>query len=106
MNKLFTKTSKVLRDNWVIELQKDNDFLRNKLSNINVNPFFGYKVNIKEHAFGMGTNFISETQGIIYNIDKSNVWVMYKTEENEKKITYFHINNIDFVDERFNKFFE
>ena len=70
MDNLFIKTSKILRDNWIVELQKDNDFLKNKLSNINLNPFFGHKVNIKEHAFGMGTNFISKTPGIIYNIDK------------------------------------
>ena len=106
MNNLFTKTSKVLRDIWVIELQKINDFLKNKLSNINVNPFFGYKVNIKEHAFGMGTNFISKTPGIIYNIDKASAWIMYKNDENEKIITSFNIRNIEFVDKRFDKFFD
>tara|TARA_A100001011_G_C14219355_1_gene803581 strand:+ start:490 stop:813 length:324 start_codon:yes stop_codon:yes gene_type:complete len=106
MDKLFTQTSKVLRDNWVIELQKNNDFLKNKLSNINVNPFFGYKVIIKEHAYGMGSNFISRTNGVIYNLDKANAWILYKNDLDEKIISNFHIRNIEFVDSRFDTFFE
>ena len=101
MNNLFAKTSKVLRDCYIIELQKSNDFLRNKLSNINVNPFFGYKVNIKEHAYAMGTEFFPKTPGIVYNINKSYCWVLYKNEDNEKTIRSFVITNIEFVDPRF-----
>ena len=51
MDELFSKTSKVLRDNWVVELQKTNDYLKNKLANININPFFGYKIKIKSHIY-------------------------------------------------------
>ena len=106
MDNLFTKTSKVLRDCWIIELQKSNIFLRKKLSNINVNPFFGYKVNIKEHAYAMGTIFFPKTPGIIYNIDKSNCWVLYKNQDNEKTIKSFFLTNIEFVDPRFDNLLE
>ena len=54
----------------------------------------------------MGTNFISKTPGIIYNIDKASAWIMYKNDENEKIITSFNIRNIEFVDKRFDKFFD
>ena len=76
------------------------------LSNINVNPFFGYKVIIKEHAYGMGSNFISRTNGVIYNLDKANAWILYKNDLNEKMISNFHVRNIEFVDSKFDKFFE
>tara|TARA_B100001250_G_C19564430_1_gene684850 strand:- start:415 stop:735 length:321 start_codon:yes stop_codon:yes gene_type:complete len=106
MDKLFTKTSKVLRDNWIIELQKSHDFLKYKLSNINQNPFFGYKVVIKEHARNMGTGFISRTPGILYEITRGQAWILYKNEDNEKKISQFFLNNIELVDDRFEKLFE
>jgi hypothetical protein len=105
MNHLFTKTSQVLRDNWISELQNSNDFLKNKLSNINVNPFFGYKVKIKEHYINVGTNFINETEGVIYNIGKGIAWVLYKNKENEKKINSFHLKHIEFIDPKFDKYF-
>jgi len=106
MNHLFTQTSQVLRDNWIIELQKNNVFLKKTLSNINLNPFFGYKVKIKEHAYNMGNDFIQETYGILYNINKNTIWVLYKNENNEKKLSGFHSNNVVFVDKRFEKLFE
>ena len=74
--------------------------------NINLNPFFGYKVQIKEHAYSMGTGFIQETDGILYNINKCTVWVLYKDEDNEINLNGFHINNVVFVDKRFEKLFE
>ena len=81
MDNLFTKTSKVLRDNWIVELQKSNDFLRNKVANLNINPFFGYKVKINDHIFGMSQEHIPETIGVIYKIDKSNVWIFYRDNQ-------------------------
>ena len=106
MENLFTKTSKVLRDNWVIELQKTNDFIKNKLSNINVNPFFGFKVVIIEHARAMGSDFVPRTEGILYNITKGSAWVLYKNEDNKKKLSCFYLNHLELVDPRFDKFFE
>jgi hypothetical protein len=106
MDNLFTKTTKVLRDNWVVELQKTNDFLKNKLSNINQNPFFGYKVIIKEHARSMGSEFIPNTNGILYEISRGKAWILYKDEEGEKKLSHFFLNHVVLVDDRFEKLFE
>tara|TARA_B100001093_G_C26242923_1_gene765116 strand:- start:155 stop:487 length:333 start_codon:yes stop_codon:yes gene_type:complete len=106
MDNLFTKTSKVLRDNWIVELQKSNDFLRNKVANININPFFGYKVKINDHIFGMGQDHIPETIGVIYKIDKSNIWVFYRDLEGKKRLRCFFTRNIEFIDPRFDHFLD
>lgn len=105
MQNLFTKTSHVLRDNLIVELQKNNDYLRNKLSNINLNPFFGYKVKIYSHLLGLSQEQFPETIGTIYSLDKSNIWILYKDAQGNRKMNRFCINNIDFIDERFDKFF-
>lgn len=106
MENLFTKTSHVLRDNFVLELKNNNDFLRNKLSNINLNPFFGYKVRILSHLNGMTQENFHETIGVIYSLQKGQVWALYKDDEGNRKMKRFYINNIEFIDERFDKFFE
>jgi len=106
MENLFTKTSHVLRDNFVLELKNNNDFLRNKLSNINLNPFFGYKVRILPHLNGMTQENFPETMGVIYSLQKGNVWALYKDDEGNRKMKRFYINHIEFIDKRFDKFFE
>jgi hypothetical protein len=106
MNKLFTQASNVLRDNWVCELQKNNDFLKNKLHNINLNPFFGYKIKIKPHLNGMTQENVLETNGVLYSLRNGNVWTLIKNENNEILMKRFYINNIEFIDERFNKLFD
>ena len=106
MNNLFTKTSKVLRDNWIVELQKSNDFLRNKIANININPFFGYKVIINDHVFDMSQEHIPETTGVIYKIDKSYVWVFYRDQRGKKRLRCFLTRNVDFIDPRFDRFLD
>ena len=105
MHKLFSQTSKVLRDKYIVELQNHNKFLEKKLSNINMNPFFGYHVKIKDHLVPMSQEHIPETQGVIYKIDKSSIWVMYKNLSGEKKIRCFFIEKIEFTDKRFDNFF-
>ena len=105
MEKLFTQTTNVLRDNWIVELQKNNDFLKNKLHNINVNPFFGYKVKVKSHFNGMSQQTIPEYYGRIYNINKSNVWILTKNQNNEKIMKSEYISHIEFIDERFESIF-
>lgn len=105
MQNLFIKTSNVLRDNLIVELQKNNDYLRNKLSNINLNPFFGYKVKIESHLIGMSGEEFPETIGTIYSLVKSNVWILYNDAQGNRKMNRFYINNIDFIDERFDKYF-
>tara|TARA_Y100000816_G_C26020474_1_gene533854 strand:- start:283 stop:603 length:321 start_codon:yes stop_codon:yes gene_type:complete len=106
MEHLFTKTSKVLRDNWVLELQKSNDFLRNKLSNINYNPFFGYKIRVRQHFNGMTQTHVPETYGVIYTLTKGTIWFLAKNDNDEKIMKRAYINNVDFIDERFDSFFE
>lgn len=106
MNKLFTQTSNVLRDNWVCELQKNNDFLKNKLHNINLNPFFGYKIKIKPHLNGMTQENVLETNGVLYSLRNGNVWTLIKNENNEILMKRFYVNNVEFIDERFNKLFD
>jgi hypothetical protein len=106
MNKLFTQTSNVLRDNWISELQKNNNFLKNKLHNINLNPFFGYKIRISPHLNGMTQENILETNGVIYSLRNGNVWAIIKNENNEISMRRFHITNIEFTDVRFHKLFE
>lgn len=106
MNKLFTQTSNVLRDNWISELQKNNYFLKNKLHNINLNPFFGYKIRIRPHLNGMTQENILETNGVIYSLRNGNLWAIIKNENNEISMRRFHITHIEFTDDRFHKLFE
>ena len=71
-----------------------------------MNPFFGYKVKIKDHIVGMSQEHMPETEGVIYQLNKSSVWIMYKNQSGEKKIRCFYIEKIEFTDKRFDKFFE
>jgi hypothetical protein len=105
MEKLFTQTTNVLRDNWIVELQKNNNFLKNKLHNINLNPFFGYKVKVKSHFNSVGQAEIPGYVGKIYNIDKSTIWILTKNQNNEKVMKTEYITHIEFIDERFESFF-
>tara|TARA_B110000967_G_C18849751_1_gene543974 strand:- start:649 stop:948 length:300 start_codon:yes stop_codon:yes gene_type:complete len=99
MENLFTKTSTVLRDNWIIELQKENVLLKSR-QNINLNPFFGYKIKIDQPA-----DFVQGTEGVIYDIKQTTCYVLYK-HNNKKKLSAININNIEFVDKRFDSFFK
>jgi len=103
---LFTRTSRTLRDNVVVELQKSNNFLRNQLAQNTTNPLFKYKVIIKQHALPMqqGVTF-PETEGIIINIKDYNVTVIFKNSNNENKIKIFHLNHINIIDDRVEKYF-
>jgi hypothetical protein len=98
MENLFTKTSHVLRDNFVLELKNNNDFLRNKLSNINLNPFFGYKVRILSHLNGMTQENFPETMGVIYSLQKGQVWALYKDDEGNRKMKRFYIKMMKVIE--------
>ena len=41
-------------------LKRSNDFLRNKVANININPFFGYKIKINENYLSKSIEFNSK----------------------------------------------
>tara|TARA_B100000795_G_scaffold252801_1_gene222592 strand:+ start:4302 stop:4619 length:318 start_codon:yes stop_codon:yes gene_type:complete len=102
MEHLFTKTSNVLRDNWIIELQKENSLLKSR-KNVNINPFFGYKIKIVQDGNVVPT-FEQGTEGIIYDIKQTTCYVLYKSN-NKKKLSAINISNIEFIDKRFDSFF-
>ena len=47
-----------------------------------------------------------ETNGVIYSLQKGNAWVLYNDVQGKRRMKRFYINYIEFIDERFNKFFE
>lgn len=103
---LFTKTSRVLRDTVILELQKSNDFLRRQLAQNTANPFFKYKVIVKQHRVPMQQgNIFPETEGVFISMKDYNVNVLLKNENNENVIKIFHLNNIKIVDDRIERFF-
>lgn len=106
MSDLFINTSKVLRDNLVLELKANNNFLRNYLAKNNNNPLFGYKVTIEQHHIAMMQNVIfPQTNGILLSINDYNATVLYKDSSNKNKIKLFHLNNISIIDPRIEDFF-
>ena len=108
MSDIFTKTSRVLRDNVVTELQKSNDFLRNYIvQNGGGSPLYKTKVVICQHPipFENGTLF-PRTEGVLIQLKDIKASVLYKNENNEIKLIITHVKNIVFIDEKINNFFE
>ena len=66
---LFTKTSNVLRDITIVELQKNNDLLRNYIANKGDSPLYKYKVTIEAHHREMGSEWFPESEGIILSME-------------------------------------
>ena len=100
-SKIFTTVSKVLKDNLLLEMKKNNDFMRNYIVKNSNDMLYKYKVLIKEHVIGMSGGVVfPETEGIILNLDKYNVIIMFRNSDSEIKIRCFHINNIVIIDER------
>ena len=93
-----------MKYNSVSDLQKSNDFLFNVLKNINFNPFFGFKVDIKKHWVVLNGYTIEETHAVIYNIDtyNNNIWVLYKNKQTKKIVLEsFNSEHILLKDRRF-----
>lgn len=102
---LFTKTSNVLRDVTIIELQKNNDFLLNYIADKDCSPLYKYKVTIETHYREMGTELFPESKGIILSIGGVKATVLYKDENGKNKISQFTLKNITITDDRVEKLF-
>ena len=102
---LFTKTSNVLRDITIIELQKNNDFLRKYIADKGDNPLYKYKITIEAHAREMGTELFPETKGVILSMNDFRATILYKDENGKTKINQFSMCHITITDDRVEKMF-
>ena len=102
---LFTKTSNVLKDITIVELQKNNDLLRNYIANKEDCPLYKYKVTIEAHRRDMGSEWFPESKGIILSMDGVRATVLYKDENGQNKIIHTLLKNIIVTDDRVEKMF-
>tara|TARA_B100001758_G_C18280446_1_gene541369 strand:+ start:112 stop:438 length:327 start_codon:yes stop_codon:yes gene_type:complete len=102
---LFTKTSNVLKDITIVELQKNNDFLRNYIANKGDSPLYKYKVTIEAHRREMGSEWFPESEGIILSIENVRATVLYKDEHGRNKIINTLLKHIIITDDRVEKMF-
>ena len=102
---LFTKTSNVLRDITIVELQKNNDLLRNYIANKEDSPLYKYKVTIEAHRREMGSEWFPESEGIILSIEGVRATVLYKDEHGRNKIINTLLKHIIITDDRVEKMF-
>jgi len=98
MSNLFIDTCKVLRDNLVVELQKQNNFLRNNLNK----DFIGSKVKILRHGIDHYGNVQEEAKGILVKLEGGRAYVMIK-EENKTKLVYISCTQIEFFEDKYVK---
>mgnify|MGYP001492662113 CR=1 FL=1 len=102
---LFTKTSNVLKDITIVELQKNIDFLRNYIANKGDCPLYKYKVTIEAHHREMGSEWFPESEGIILSMEGVRATVLYKDENGRNKIINTLFKNIIITDDRVEKMF-
>ena len=102
---LFTKTSNVLRDITIVELQKNNDLLRNYIANKGDCPLYKYKVTIEAHPREMGTEVFPETKGVILSMKDFRATILYKDGNGKNKINQFSMCHITITDDRVEKMF-
>jgi hypothetical protein len=102
---LFTKTSNVLKDITILELQKNNDFMRNYIANKGDCPLYKYKVTIEAHRREMGSEWFPESEGIILSIENVRATVLYKDEHGRNKIINTLLKHIIITDDRVEKMF-
>lgn len=100
LSQLFTRTSRVLRDNVVTELQKSNDFLRHYCLENNFCPLYRYKVKIKSHMWSMGAEQFQEANGVILSMEEYKSTILYKDHNNEIKVGTFNNRLLIITDER------
>ena len=102
---LFTKTTNVLRDITIIELQKNNDFLRKYIADKGDSPLYKYKVTIEAHRREMGSEWFPESEGIILSMEGVRATVLYKDENGRNKIMNTLLKHIIITDDRVEKMF-
>lgn len=105
MSDLFMKTSKVLRDNIVTDLQKENDFLKNTFHNFS-NQIIGCKVKVLQFVIDPSGTIQPECIGKLLKIDNHRAVVVIKNIDNKIKIINCCFRNIEIIDEKIIKLFD
>tara|TARA_B100001287_G_C22622112_1_gene500627 strand:- start:107 stop:436 length:330 start_codon:yes stop_codon:yes gene_type:complete len=106
LSQLFTRTSNVLRDVAILELKKNNDFLRNNYNNGD-SLLCKYKVTIESHTIPMSGGLIfPETKGIIIKTNDKIFTILYKDENQKYKVKCFPFNVITITDKKIDKLFD
>ena len=99
MSDLFMSASHVLRDNLIVQLKNENEFLRKKVFN-KTSHFFGKKVLRKAHSF-MGTP-VEEAHGTFVDFATtcSQCHILLTSEESQNKyISLEYFENIEFLED-------
>ena len=106
LSQLFTRTSNVLRDVAILELKKNNDFLRNTYNNSD-SILCNCKVTIESHTIPMSNGLrFPETKGIIIKTNDTIFTILYKDENQKYKVKCFPFNVITITDKKLDKLFE
>ena len=103
MSELFMSASRVLRDDLVCQLQKENNFLKELLVNKKNGEsiFYGKTVTIKSYR-DIAANVIPSKKGIFLDIllkYPSQCHILYKKENNKQEILTENLRNVEFDDE-------
>tara|TARA_B100000900_G_scaffold77792_2_gene62320 strand:- start:7 stop:342 length:336 start_codon:yes stop_codon:yes gene_type:complete len=106
LSNLFTKTSNILRDVAILELKKNNDFLRNTYTNDD-SILCKCEVTIESHTIPMSGGLIfPETKGVIIKTNDSMFTILYKDENEKYKVKCFPFNLITITDKKIDKLFD
>lgn len=97
MSELFSSAANIFRDNLVIQLKEEINFLRKKLMNQKA-VFFGKAVVRTPHVF-MGQE-VEEKQGKFIDFAKtsSQCYVLF-SDEGRSNISLEYLSNIEFIEE-------
>ena len=103
MSELFMSASRVLRDDLVSQLQKENSFLKElfKKKQNTENIFFGKSVTISSYH-DMAGNVIPAKKGIFLDIlikYPSQCHILYKKKNNKQEILTVNLRNVEFDEE-------
>ena len=103
MSELFMSSSRVLRDELVCQLQKENNFLKElfKKKKNTENIFNGKHVNIKSYR-DIADNVIPSKKGFFLDIllkYPSQCHILYKKENNKQEILTENLRNVEFDEE-------
>jgi hypothetical protein len=103
MSELFMSASRVLRDDLVCQLEKENNFLKELLVNKKNGEsiFYGKAVTIKSYR-DISDNVIPSKKGFFLDIllkYPSQCHILYKKENNKQEILTENLRNVEFDDE-------
>lgn len=103
MSEIFMSASRVLRDELVCQLQKENNFLKEllKKKQNTENIFFGKHVSVSAYHDMVG-NLIPSKKGFFLDIllkNPSQCHILYKKENNKQEILTVNLRNVEFDQE-------